>query len=60
MYMHTIDPITRPDMWTPSRCPTKLIVPKHHKQVGRPKKKRRKSKEDVESNLTNGGKLTRK
>ncbi|KAL4584968.1 hypothetical protein LXL04_009581 [Taraxacum kok-saghyz] len=26
-----------------SMCPTKLLLPKHHTQVGRPKKKRRQS-----------------
>ncbi|KAD4982520.1 hypothetical protein E3N88_19191 [Mikania micrantha] len=39
-YMHTIYPIPGPELWTPSECPFKLTPPKHHKQVGRPKKKK--------------------
>ncbi|XP_021974647.1 uncharacterized protein LOC110869723 [Helianthus annuus] len=60
VYMHTIDPIAGPEMWPRSRCLTKLTPPKYHKQVGRPKKKRKTSQLDVEAKLTKGGKLTRK
>ncbi|KAJ0512140.1 putative Zinc finger, SWIM-type [Helianthus annuus] len=36
VYQNVIEPIIRPEMWTPSECPTTLIPPKHHTQVGRP------------------------
>nr|KAJ0209523.1 hypothetical protein LSAT_V11C400203970 [Lactuca sativa] len=41
IYQHTIDPINKRSMWPRSDCPTTLLPPKHHKQVGRPKKKRK-------------------
>ncbi|KAK1425488.1 hypothetical protein QVD17_20840 [Tagetes erecta] len=41
VYSHTLEAINGRLMWRPSRCPTRLIAPKHHTQVGRPKKKRR-------------------
>ncbi|CAI9280790.1 unnamed protein product [Lactuca saligna] len=43
MYQHTIDPINGRSMWPRSDCPTTLLPPKHHKQVGRPKKKRKRA-----------------
>ncbi|KAJ0623608.1 putative Zinc finger, SWIM-type [Helianthus annuus] len=36
-YKHVIEPITRPDMWTPSECPTTLVPPKHYKWKGQRK-----------------------
>ncbi|KAJ0567248.1 hypothetical protein HanIR_Chr06g0282651 [Helianthus annuus] len=42
-------------MWPPSMCPTKLTPLKHHKKVGRPKKKRKRSQLEVEAGLTRGG-----
>lgn len=63
-YMHTIEPINGVELWNPSNCPTTLRPPKHKVQIGRPKKNRRKSKEEVMSsianNLAKNGKLTRK
>ncbi|KAK9078780.1 hypothetical protein SSX86_002838 [Deinandra increscens subsp. villosa] len=58
VYAHTIDPINGRDMWPQSACPTTLVPPKHHKQVGRPKKARKKSKDEqvVEKN----GKMSRR
>ncbi|KAJ0716036.1 putative transcription factor interactor and regulator CCHC(Zn) family [Helianthus annuus] len=49
-------------MWTPSECPTTLIPPKHHTQVGRPKKKRKKAygEKELEQEFDRGGKMTRK
>ncbi|XP_076908514.1 uncharacterized protein LOC143565425 [Bidens hawaiensis] len=47
VYDHTIDPINGVQIWTPSECPTTLKPPKHHKQIGRPKKKRKKSAEEL-------------
>ncbi|KAL4573287.1 hypothetical protein LXL04_020087 [Taraxacum kok-saghyz] len=43
MYQYTIDPINGKNMWPRSSCPTTLLPPKHHKQVGRPKKKRKRA-----------------
>ncbi|KAL4560236.1 hypothetical protein LXL04_032386 [Taraxacum kok-saghyz] len=42
MYEFKIDPINGRSMWPKSQCPTFLIPPHHHKQIGRPKKKRKK------------------
>ena len=46
VYECTIAPINGMDLWPQSRCPTTLTPPKHHKQAGRPKKKRKKSAEE--------------
>ena len=58
------------DEWPKSRCPTTLLPPKHHNQIGRPKKKRKKSTEELsqtqtqtqnnEASIPDAGKLTRK
>nr|KAJ0212314.1 hypothetical protein LSAT_V11C400220460 [Lactuca sativa] len=42
-YSFKVDPIKGRSMWPKSECPTKLIPPPHHTEVGRPKKKRRQS-----------------
>nr|KAJ0184843.1 hypothetical protein LSAT_V11C900494740 [Lactuca sativa] len=42
-YSFKVEPIKGRPMWPKSNCPTKLIPPPHHTQVGRPKKKRRQS-----------------
>ncbi|XP_076942228.1 uncharacterized protein LOC143612040, partial [Bidens hawaiensis] len=42
-YNHQIRPIPVPAMWTPSKFPTILTPPKHHTQIGRPKKSRKKA-----------------
>ncbi|KAI3512708.1 hypothetical protein L1887_20026 [Cichorium endivia] len=42
-YSFKVEPIKGRPMWPKSMCPTKLIPPPHHKQVGRPKRKRRQS-----------------
>ncbi|KAI3731259.1 hypothetical protein L1987_62447 [Smallanthus sonchifolius] len=63
VYAHTLDPINSKDLWTPSKCPTTLIPPKHHKQVGRPKKKRKKSADEVSQltqTMSSSGKMPRK
>ncbi|XP_076956194.1 uncharacterized protein LOC143631264 [Bidens hawaiensis] len=76
VYDNQIMPIPSEDYWMPSRCPTTLIPPKHHKQIGRPKKKRTKSwderkkrvdedkrtkrVEEVERGFSKGGRMTRK
>jgi hypothetical protein len=61
VYKHTLEPINGRPMWTPSGCPTTLIPPKHHTQVGRPRKKRKKSAGEVEERrMSSNGKMVRK
>ncbi|XP_035830110.1 uncharacterized protein LOC118479608 [Helianthus annuus] len=62
VYDNVIEPINGLEMWTPSECPTTLILPKHHTQVGRPKKKRKKAfgEKELEKEFDKGGKMTRK
>ncbi|KAJ9568363.1 hypothetical protein OSB04_004329 [Centaurea solstitialis] len=55
MYSFHLEPINGPKMWPKSTCPTKLLPPTHHKQVGRPKKKRVKSVTEI----TDGKRLKR-
>ncbi|GJY45255.1 hypothetical protein Tco_0434318 [Tanacetum coccineum] len=45
--------------WEKSTCPATLLPPKHHVQVGRPKKKRKRSKHKDEP-FVKDGKLSRK
>ncbi|XP_076943510.1 uncharacterized protein LOC143613776 [Bidens hawaiensis] len=75
VYNHQIRPIPGPDMWTPSNCPTIITPPKHHTQIGRPKKSRKKALgekkklaaskkrkrkiEEVQEVFSAGGRLTR-
>ncbi|KAJ0879775.1 putative transcription factor interactor and regulator CCHC(Zn) family [Helianthus annuus] len=70
VYECTIEPINGMDEWPKSRCPTTLLPPKHHNQIGRPKKKRNKLAEELtqtqtetqntEISIPDTGKLTRK
>nr|KAJ0210916.1 hypothetical protein LSAT_V11C400206670 [Lactuca sativa] len=57
MYSHKIDPINGKSMWRKSACPFILMPPKHHIQVGRPKKKRKIAVGEV---VTTGKNLSRK
>ncbi|KAK1429865.1 hypothetical protein QVD17_12148 [Tagetes erecta] len=59
-YLNVIQPITSSDLWTPTTWPTTLIPPKHHKPIGRPRKMRKKSLEEVQAGFAVGGKMTRK
>ncbi|XP_076884305.1 uncharacterized protein LOC143533377 [Bidens hawaiensis] len=43
VYNHQIRPIPGPDMCVPSKFPTIITPPKHHTQIGRPKKSRKKA-----------------
>ncbi|GJY47226.1 hypothetical protein Tco_0436289 [Tanacetum coccineum] len=47
-YSHKVKPINGTNYWEKSTCPTTLLPPKHHVQVGRPKKKRKRSKHEDE------------
>ncbi|GKA25407.1 heat stress transcription factor B-4-like protein [Tanacetum coccineum] len=58
-YSHKIQPICGIKYWEKSTCPTTLLPPKHHVQVGRPRKKRKRSKHEDEPFVKNG-KLRRK
>ncbi|KAD3640711.1 hypothetical protein E3N88_29934 [Mikania micrantha] len=59
VYQFTVNPINARELWTPSRCPTILLPPKHHKQVGRTKKKRNMTSDELSQPITKGGKMTR-
>ncbi|MFS7931778.1 putative transcription factor interactor and regulator CCHC(Zn) family [Helianthus anomalus] len=59
VYANTIDGVNGVVMWTPSQCPITLRPPKHHKQVGRPKKKRKKSAEELSQPIVKNGKMIR-
>ncbi|GJS79515.1 crooked neck-like protein 1 [Tanacetum coccineum] len=58
-YSHKIQPICGTKYWEKSTCPTTLLPPKHHVQVGRPRKKRKRSKHKDEP-FVKDGKLSRK
>lgn len=49
VYSHKINPISGRRLWRKSLCATTLLPPLVHKQSGRPKKKRRKSEAELES-----------
>lgn len=59
MYEFKVNPINGRDGWPISTCPLTLIPPKHHTQIGRPKKKRKKSQSEISENIVQGGKLSR-
>ncbi|XP_076893711.1 uncharacterized protein LOC143545776 [Bidens hawaiensis] len=75
VYNHQIKLIPGPDIWTPLKCPTILTPPKHHTQIGRPKKSRKKALDEkkklaaskkrkmkikeVQEVFSTGGRLTR-
>ncbi|KAK9073429.1 hypothetical protein SSX86_007753 [Deinandra increscens subsp. villosa] len=58
VYENRINPVHKQDMWLPSACPTILTAPKHHTQVGRPRKKRKKSADEL-SKIEHKGKMVR-
>ncbi|KAL4579102.1 hypothetical protein LXL04_015237 [Taraxacum kok-saghyz] len=45
-YEFKIEPVKGRSMWPKSEVPIKLTLPPHHNQVGRPKKKRKRSEEE--------------
>nr|XP_043638349.1 uncharacterized protein LOC122609365 [Erigeron canadensis] len=57
MYEFKIGPVTGKNYWPKSDWPILVKPPKHHVQIGRPKKKRRKSKAELE--IVKNGKLSR-
>ncbi|GJS58084.1 hypothetical protein Tco_0652868 [Tanacetum coccineum] len=59
IYSHKIQPICMTKYWEKSTCPTTLLPPKHHVQVGRSRKKRKRSKHEDEP-FVKDGKLSKK
>lgn len=63
VYSNKINPISGRTLWRKSPCPTTLLPPLFHKQTGRPKKKRRRSQAELESqpaaSFVTAGKLSR-
>ena len=47
MYAFKIHPINGTNQWNVVDCPTKLTPPIHHTPFGRPRKRRRKTVEEV-------------
>lgn len=59
VYANGIVPIDDKDSWASSACPTTIRPPKHHKQVGRPKKKRKKSMVELSEGVEKNGRMVR-
>ncbi|XP_022007179.1 uncharacterized protein LOC110906338 [Helianthus annuus] len=59
VYSHKINPINGRTMWAKVQCPITIRPPKHHTQVGRPKKTRKRSAVKMED-LALTGRLTKK
>lgn len=59
VYEYKLFPINGRPMWPKCNVPTTLTPPVHHKPVGRPKKKRKKSSVELEDG-TKVGRLTKK
>ncbi|KAJ9535201.1 hypothetical protein OSB04_un001717 [Centaurea solstitialis] len=57
MYQFKINPTNGRLLWPKSDYPIKIMPPKHHKQIGRPKKSRRKTAEELSQPLVKGSKL---
>jgi hypothetical protein len=59
VYGFKINPINGRSMWVKTEVPTTLTPPTHHKQVGRPRKSRKRSAVELED-MVQGGRLSRK
>ncbi|GJX76815.1 mutator type transposase [Tanacetum coccineum] len=57
VYSHKVNPVNGRELWSKFDCPTTLLPPKIHPQIGRPPKKRKKSKGEIV--MVKGNKLTR-
>ncbi|GJS71330.1 hypothetical protein Tco_0704171 [Tanacetum coccineum] len=53
-YSHKVELINGTNYWEKSTCPTTLLPPKYHVKVGRPKKKRKRSKHKDEPFMKDG------
>ncbi|KAI3512140.1 hypothetical protein L1887_19360 [Cichorium endivia] len=64
MYTCTVEPINGPEIWPKSECPTSILPPNNHVQVGSIKIKRRRGIDEVVSRGSQSGskgtKLSRK
>ncbi|GJS83990.1 ATP-dependent (S)-NAD(P)H-hydrate dehydratase isoform X3 [Tanacetum coccineum] len=58
VYSHKINLVNGRYMWSKFECPTTMLPPKVHPKIGRPSKKRKKSKGEIA--IVKGDKLTRK
>lgn len=60
VYDQKINPISGASTWPRSDCPTKLLPPNHHPQIGRPSKKRKRAAdENVTQSTVTAGRLLR-
>lgn len=59
MYRSKINPTRSPDFWEKSNVPNTIIPPDHKPQVGRPRKKRRKSAAELADIMVQGSRLSR-
>ena len=59
MYRFKINLVEGPHSWPKSTAETVIVPPKYHKQIGRPRKKRRKSAAELADAMEKSGKLTR-
>ena len=60
VYSYKLYCLNGPHLWKKRPCPNTLIPPKHHTQIGRPPKKRKKSADELSSQkMSSGGKLSR-
>ena len=59
MYRFKINPVEGPHSWPKSDSQTIIVPPVYHKQIGRPRKKRRKSAAELADAMEKSGKLTR-
>lgn len=58
VYSFKIEPINGNSMWRKCSVPTTLTPPVHHKQIGRPRKKRKRSANE-DTRIVKNGKLSR-
>nr|XP_043638098.1 uncharacterized protein LOC122609102 [Erigeron canadensis] len=59
VYSNKVEPIVGATYWEKSNNPMKILPPKHHTQVGMPKKKRKRSQYENEP-IVRGNKLSKK
>ncbi|KAI3727481.1 hypothetical protein L6452_16097 [Arctium lappa] len=59
VYSFKMAPINGPTLWPKSNCPTTLTPPTHHVQVGRPKKKRKRTADELSQSIVKGSKISK-
>jgi hypothetical protein len=60
VYAHKIEPIVGTTYWARTNHPINILPPKHHTQVGRPKKQRRRSTTEDDYPIVKGSKLSKR